>query len=745
MTSKGPISSGESAALSRDLADFLIELSIGLHKNSIYPPGHPLLDGAVRGVERRLTVLLDKRDSISLGVARNQLVIEGVATDPENPLLRELAGRLHRHQLGAIRFAKDATPDEIRVFLATVAVEPQRTDRPLGLEPPEVLHQWSHIRLYPMTFDQLELVEEGADKPVEAHEAGDTKGGSGKPDTGARSRAAQLWVGLARAAMATGTGAADEPPPSTDPVVVAQAIDDSVKDVAYDQVVVGYLLQIAEELKRAHGQEALALQRRISKLVRALRPETLRRLMDMGGDVLQRKRFALDTSQGLAVDAVVELVQAAADTSKQTVSHSMMRLLSKFAVHAEQDAGDVRGEFEGALREHVHKLISDWKLDDPNPDAYRQALEQMSQSAPLFTTSDQAFPPEPERMIQMALEVGTVGEALWRAVDARAGRDNFLPLLDLLDRAPESQIRTMIWERITTEDRLRTLLAGKLEHRAQVERLIAKMGLAAAAPLLDAIEAADEQAARPLSELLLSLGKDVAPMILSRMDGARWANQRRLLALLAQIPETPSHADAADYLQHADPDVRREALRCALRSPASRSYALSIAMSDADPRMVFTALNAALGDCPPDAVPGIMRKVDDPDIAPELRQLGIRVMASMATEETLLWLVQRALGKKRALRRQGLAPKSPELLAILTAVAGEWRDHPDAARLMALARTSDDPEIRGAVAARPSQVGVRVPRTTVEFMRAVQTREEEEAAAREAAARERAARPEKGS
>ena len=42
-------------------------------------------------------------------------------------------------------------------------------------------------------------------------------------------------------------------------------------------------------------------------------------------------------------------------------------------------------------------------------------------------------------------------------------------------------------------------------------------------------------------------------------------------------------------------------------------------------------------------------------------------------------------------------------------------------------------------------VGVRGPRTTVLFWRAVQTREEEEAAAREAAAREPAARPEKGS
>jgi hypothetical protein len=71
---------GESAALSRELADFLIEFSIGLHKNAIYPPGHPLLENTTAELSRRLGVLLRERQALSLGVARDQLIIEGVAT-----------------------------------------------------------------------------------------------------------------------------------------------------------------------------------------------------------------------------------------------------------------------------------------------------------------------------------------------------------------------------------------------------------------------------------------------------------------------------------------------------------------------------------------------------------------------------------------------------------------------------------------------------------------------------------------
>src|SRR5439155_1075262 len=90
---------GGRATLSRDLADFLIELSIALHKHAMYPEGHPSLAPAAAAVTRRAAQLLEDRATVSLGVARNQLVIEGVATDPKHPVLRELAGRLHRHHL----------------------------------------------------------------------------------------------------------------------------------------------------------------------------------------------------------------------------------------------------------------------------------------------------------------------------------------------------------------------------------------------------------------------------------------------------------------------------------------------------------------------------------------------------------------------------------------------------------------------------------------------------------------------
>ena len=57
----------------------------------MYPAGHPAQEQSAEGVAHRLAALLAERPSVSIGVARQQLVIEGVATDARQPVLRSLA------------------------------------------------------------------------------------------------------------------------------------------------------------------------------------------------------------------------------------------------------------------------------------------------------------------------------------------------------------------------------------------------------------------------------------------------------------------------------------------------------------------------------------------------------------------------------------------------------------------------------------------------------------------------------
>src|SRR6267143_1582130 len=216
------IGTPERAALSRELADFLIELSIALHKHAMYPEGHPSLAPAAAGVTRRAERLFEERATLALGVARQQLVIEGVATDAKNPVLSELAGRLHRHHLGAVTFHRGLSTTEVADVLRTLAVDAERTGDPLGLGPPEQLRAWDHVRLHPVTYERLELLRE--DYAAVPDDKGAKERGL---------RGAQLWVGLARAALAAEAIAADEaPPPPAEPAVIAKAIDEHPRSAA---------------------------------------------------------------------------------------------------------------------------------------------------------------------------------------------------------------------------------------------------------------------------------------------------------------------------------------------------------------------------------------------------------------------------------------------------------------------------------------------------------------------------------
>ncbi|HET9707283.1 MAG TPA: hypothetical protein VFP39_03165 [Gemmatimonadales bacterium] len=686
----------ERATLSRELSEFLIELSIALHKHSMYPEDHPSLGPAAAGVLRRADALLRDRSSISLGVARNQLVIEGVATDPRHPVLAELAGRLHRHHLGAVTFNRGVGVGEIQDVLRTLALEADRTGQPLGLGDPARLAVWPHIRLHSMSYERLELLDDAAgqtaDIPADARSPDE---GGGTRDQ--RVRGAQLWIGLARAALAGQIGEEDAPP--TKPAVIAKAIDDHVRGEAYDQVIVGYLLQIAEELKTTGGQEALDLRRRTSRLIGEMQPETLRRLIEMGGDGAQRGKFVLDASHGMAVDAVLEIVQAAADASHQSVSGSLMRMLSKMAAHAEQGKPQARSLADRALREQVRGLLTGWSLADPNPEAYGMALQRMSQSSTrLIESAAGLHAPEPERVVEMSLEVDTVGPAVYRACGAMVDQGRLGQLIELLEAAPAGTTTAEeLWGRAVSPDTLQWLLAEEPVDFATVDRVLPRLGVLAVDPLLDALANAQERATRrALLERLKQLGPILGPSITARLTDERWYVLRNLLTLLVELPALPVGFTVLPWLSHAEPRVRVEAVRIGLKFPEQRDPVLTQALSDPEHRVVRMALLAAQRGIPASALPRVIALATNREGPADLRLQAIRVLGASRTPAAFEELVKLVDGGRTLLGKRKLLPRSRELVAAVAALATGWHDEPRALELLALAAVSNDPDVRAA-------------------------------------------------
>jgi len=672
----------ERKVLSRELSVFLVQFSIALHKNGAYPPGHPLLNAAVESVVQRLGDLLKDRPSLSIGVARSQLVLDGVATDQANPVLRELAQRLHRHQLGAIKFSQGFGPDEIEDLLQVLGTDVQIAGKPVGAGTPDELQRWPHVRLFPLAYDALELgAEESTRKPSVEGAAG------------------VLWLGLAAAAlMQPGDGTAN--PAAAEAGEIAQAINEHRRDASYAKVIVDYLMHLGHELRLSEGPESTMLRERVSGLLRALKPEVLQQLLELGSDTAHREQLMMDIATVLPSGAILELLRAASAASEQTISHSLLRILNKISKHAEAGSPVIRFKADAAMRDMVRRLVSNWNLEDPNPGAYSRLLDQLSREPSAEQGGqDEVTESEAPRVIKTSLEIGVVGEPVWRAVDRMLEDGQLTELMSLLDLAGDSCPGTEeYWNYLCQPAPFRRLLQHDQNDFEGIDRIVQRMGLASAEPMLEALEVADSRSARRrLLTYLTQLGPELGPMVVGRLPSAPWFVQRNILALIGSMPSWPAGFSPETYATNADARVRREAIKLMLRSTERRGEAITLALADADEQVVRMALAAIPAGFPPPAMARLMALLNDRTRDADLRAAGIRALTSVPTAATRSWLLERALNRPKWFRRRRLSSKSPELLAILHVLGVRWRGDPAAAEALKLAAASSDPDIRAAI------------------------------------------------
>lgn len=674
--------------LPREVTTFLVQLSIALAKSKTYPDGHPALETALSTMHRRLAPIFETREELSFTVARNRLLFEGAATEQSNTILRDLAERLHRHQIGGLTLRRGVPVQELSEVLRDLGDEGWRQGTPLGLAPPERLQRWAYCRLEPLALDRFALA--GSEDPFA---------------TGAE----QAWMQLASSTLrgvgnplgAIGEGLTG--PALDDPERIAGVITARRADPEFDRSILEYLRQLSGQLAQIGGDEGDALRGKLSKLLGHLGPDTLKVLLEMGGDLAQRQQLVLDGARALPVQAILDLLTAAAQASAQDISQALASILTKMARHAESESA-IGEEADHAVRDAVRQLVANWNPEDPRPGAHRHLLEILTRHE---QGSAEEVPPQgsPDmfRVLQMAIEIDQCGPSVLAAAErlADTGSRALDGLIDLLDRSGESPaVTSAVWSRLADPVRVRRL--AEQIHEGEdldvVSRFMARMGVEALAPFLDALEAAEDLSLRrQLIDRIADIGPKAIPALLERLERAPWYLQRNILVVLATMPEGwPDTFSPVPFARHDEPRVRREAVRLMLRHPRFRDQGLHLALGDQDPGVLRAGLSAATEECPPSAVPLILGRLTADGLDEELRSLAVRALGAARSPIGRDWLVRRAQIRTRWLRRKRIAPKSPELLAVLGALATHWPQHAGAVEVLSLAARSRDPEIQRA-------------------------------------------------
>ncbi len=660
----------------------MLELALALHKRGLYPLGHPLLQGAVESLYRRTTVALTDRTVVSIGIAGQQLIVEGVATDATHPLVAKLAAHLHQHELAALRFLRGVTRDELDDMLTLLSVSASRVDRPLGALGEDTLARWRHIALFPASFDRLELASDGREETSERKSA----------------QAQSLWVGLARAAL-SGLTIDDHDDNKYDPQRVAGAIDARHGERAYEQVVIGYFLQIATELQHAPSgtADAAGLRTRLSKLISSLSQETLTRLMEMGGDARQRDVFLKQAADSLTARAILDLVQAGATASQQPISSAMLGMLGKLARNAGGHNREAANS-DKVLRSQVKSMIDGWTLDDPNPDGYSAMLRgigHLEQRTVVDTMQDGC---EPERIVEISIDCGTQGQATDQALVRWVARDGMAAVLDALSAFPTTDVRDALIDGIVTGPLLGEQLVAARPDVRVLEHAVSRLRERATLPLLAALDRRDELDALWLGDLLLRTGKAGLTIIRDTLVERTPKAQRILLALLDREGVEFEEFELDPLANSEDATLRREALRLLIKRPATHVMSVVRAIKDRDEKTVLLGLTSA-SSAPSSLFVNavIMRLSSGAEWTDGIRVRAIRTLAVSGIEAAAQWLAQQALTRHWLFRSETLRKATPETVACIVGLVTHWHTHPRAAVVLRLARRSRDADIVDAI------------------------------------------------
>lgn len=686
--------------------------SVAMHRRSAYPPGHPLRLAAQAAALETLARALEQEPEIIIAVSPGQLAVDGVFNEANDVALSELAERLHRRGVGTITVRAGVTAEEFEALLERVSHARDADEDDDDMLDGEARTD-AHVTVDMLSYDGLAL----ADEPDDAD------GPDGKGDRLWRELAAAALAGWdgddgagsagggsssdkgAPEARASGEFGAPELPPAMSATRLARAISAGARNGESATTVLKSLLRVARHARRRGRAGGGAVAARLRDVLQQLEPGTMASLLGAELDPARKRVLILQGVDALPVSAVLDWIEAAARSADKSISHYLLRLLKKLSAQTRRRRDDGPDEGGESLRQAARQLIEGWTLEIRESEEHDTLLEHIA----AYEGSDEPAAHDDgagaERIVQIALETDVVGHDVIAAVDELIDAKRLGALLGLLDRVERSAVAApALRAHVVAPETLRHILLSEPVDLDAAQLLLERCDAAHAESLLDTLTLSESQATRQLVlQRLRELGDVIRDQVVARLSGADWYVLRNLLALLGAMQSLPPRLTADAYARHEEPAVRVEALRLLVRMPERREAAIHDALVDPDVRVVRAALDAAAATgLPRRSGARLLQVVEKADKGSDLRLRGIALLRQAPTNAARDWLLKQALRRRGFFRRLALQPASPELEAMLRALAAAWRTDAAVRPAITLAARSGDPMLREAVGAGES-------------------------------------------
>lgn len=574
---------------------FIFLFNIARHHARSYPSEHPQIAKSIQNFITLLDDLLEYRDEITIGVAKDNLII-GDASLEKNAVFKDLANSLFECDIASFTIRRSVNHDELFDFYQLLALESAEIRekggfsyllRDAGVGSIKVLDidysSFHSTEMETITAPTKEEEEEIVDMPWEHFISGLIDGKLSAD--GEKATAEEL-----------------------DPATIAQLMnqqklqqgdaEEKQGEESYEATITSFFKEIDKE--GLNEKQRAASMIRLGNFVDQLNPDLRRDLLNSTfATIGDRTELAEDMLSAVSPQTLIEIFGEASG-EQITTPPAMLNLLAKLSQHAAKDTTSARviqqhEESTGDdIEERIRTIFQSGRPDDFIPADYQKFLQDV-----LAMEKLEEILPETVEELSQTLE----GHAIETSV--------LNVILDLIDDDPMSEQADLMTQNLldlvhyfievgdfdslaTTYDRLHEHHAeseafsipiaeetlkiyateeftnavleglniwGEEKHEA-IRKLIGHISGPFIAPIIERLGDEEEMAMRQyLMSVLLEMGEPAKEALIKKLHDNRWYFVRNIIILLRRFDDPSVMQPMKRLIGHKHPKIHFEAMK----------------------------------------------------------------------------------------------------------------------------------------------------------------------------------------
>ena len=530
------------------LSDAIIELNISRRSVGLYPPDHPIVEQSIARAFELLQKLFELRSSITLGIAKETLIIDEYSLDKKNPVFSEFALSLHDKGIAAITFFNGLETNDLITLHELITMKEGPTGKAL-LENAEK-KGLRHVKLSLIDLSSFGFVE-----------------GSLKPST----LEPKLWedyiYGLLQGKLAASEaeGIVLTITPEQIASVVNSNMSEDAPDETYDRVISSYL---SRKGKPRLSKESFE---RFLSFVKNLNPELKSQFLNRALSMPSYARAEIDmTLSQLKEDDIQKMIEVFQERSS-ILPESLMNIIdklekvkpdSKTMSQLSSGAGSLVDDIE--LDDSIVRLLEDSSSSFVG-DGYKRELEVILKGlkAEESTLLEQIGNDCTDKVIDL-----TISDTTLELLESDSiSSEDFLKLLTKLSELTDTFLDTGRFQEISyiynaiyshsLSGRFKVEALSMINHFFRSEQFIEKLLYALKMwgrhdregavslskvlkftlinPLFDTLAAESNPTVRKFFlHVLSNLGSDILPEVNRRLNDERWYVVRNMIYLIRE-------------------------------------------------------------------------------------------------------------------------------------------------------------------------------------------------------------------